>query len=140
MQQRDLLKDQIEQLGKVLAKLLADFFALKSKGNVSLGIEQTNDQFISKVDIDIEAMAGMSEKELNDYLDSRLLTVPHLELLAKYLYEVGLEKKRSSGHANGLRYFNAAKALLDYADRTSATFSFERKGFWEEICEAEKES
>ena len=43
MEQRDLIKDQIEQLGKVLAKIIADFLEFKSSGNVNQGIEISNE-------------------------------------------------------------------------------------------------
>ncbi|MEM6524269.1 MAG: hypothetical protein AAF693_10770 [Bacteroidota bacterium] len=42
MEQRDLLRDQIEQVGKVLAKLLSDFPGLKSKGEAFQGMQITN--------------------------------------------------------------------------------------------------
>lgn len=39
MEQRDLIKDQIEQLGRVLGKILVDFLGLKSGGQIEHGIE-----------------------------------------------------------------------------------------------------
>ena len=56
MEQRDLLKDQIEQLGKVLAKILPDFLGLKSEGQISQGIEITNHRLRSELDIEIEEL------------------------------------------------------------------------------------
>ncbi len=82
MEQRDLLKDQIEQLRKVLAKVLSDFAGLKSKGNVALGIEVSNECLQSEIDIDIEKLINLTKQELKEYLKARKLTAEHLEILS----------------------------------------------------------
>lgn len=40
MQQRDLLKDQIEQLGRTLGKVIAEFLGLKNQGDTTFALEQ----------------------------------------------------------------------------------------------------
>ena len=85
MEQRDLLKDQIEQLGKVLAKILSDFLGLKSNGNVTQGIEISNESLQSELDIDIEKIIALNKTELEEYVRNRKLTESHLELLSEYL-------------------------------------------------------
>ncbi len=57
MEQRDLLKDQIDQLGKVLAKILSDFLGLKAKGQASHGVEISNHRFQRELEINIERLA-----------------------------------------------------------------------------------
>lgn len=68
MEQRDLIKDQLELVGKALSKILADFLKLKSAGNTPLAIEQTNTQLKSELDLDIEKIIGFSQQQLANYL------------------------------------------------------------------------
>ena len=42
MEQRDYLKKQIDQLGKVLAKAFSDLLGLKNSGQINVGFELTN--------------------------------------------------------------------------------------------------
>lgn len=45
MQQRDLLKDQIEQLGRTLGKVIAEFLGLKNQGDTTLALEASHPKF-----------------------------------------------------------------------------------------------
>ncbi len=45
MIQRDLIQQQIEQLGRALGKISTGFLGLKSQGKVALGFEIANEQF-----------------------------------------------------------------------------------------------
>lgn len=125
MEQRDLLKDQIEQLGKVLAKILSDFLGLKSGGNVTQGIEISNESLQSELDIDIETIIALNKTALEEYFRNRKLTEIHLEILSEYLKEVGLAKTKidkSDAHLS----LQKAIELLDIADKISKTMSFDR--------------
>ncbi|MGK0314471.1 MAG: hypothetical protein ACI86M_000685, partial [Saprospiraceae bacterium] len=93
MQQRDIIKDEIEQLGRALGKLINNFFGLKTVGNVTEAIQITNTELISELDIDIEKMVQFEANELEEYIDSNNLTDIHLDQLASYLFEIGLYEK-----------------------------------------------
>lgn len=123
MEQRDLLKDQIEQLGKVLAKILSDFFGLKSKVNIAQTIEISNKHLKSELDIDIEKLVAYDKNKLREYLNTRKFTEIHLETLSDYLTEVG---KNKTTRADAELYLKKAVDLLEYADEISKTISFER--------------
>jgi hypothetical protein len=123
MEQRDLLKDQIEQLGKVLANILSDLLGLKSKGNVTQGVEISNERFQSELDIDIEKLLKLENVDLKEYLNTRKLTETHLEILSEYLAEVG---QTETIIAEQEPYLIKAIELLDIADEISKTMSFER--------------
>jgi len=125
MEKRDLIKDQIEQLGKVLAKILSDFLGLKSKGQVSLGIEISNERLQSDLDIDIKKLTTLTKKELKDYLENRKLTAEYLEILSKYLKEVGLREIQTNKEKARM-WLKKAIELLDVADEISKTMSFDR--------------
>ncbi len=123
MEQRDLLKDQIEQLGRALGKILSDFLGFKSKGNVEQGLEISNERLQSELDIDIEKLISLDESDLIEYIFTRDLTETHLEILSEYLFEIG---KTQASKSDFELYLMKAIKLLDIADKTSRTLSFER--------------
>lgn len=125
MEQRDLLKDQIEQLGKVLAKILSNFLRLKANNSVAQGIEISNEQLQSELDIDIEKLITLKKTELAEYVKNRRLTESHLETLCEYLKEVGLAKTEIN-KTEGQLCLEKAVELLDIADEISKTMSFDR--------------
>lgn len=88
-EKRDMLKAEIEQIGKVFAKIIGSFFQLKAKGNPALAIEVTSEQFKDELNINIESMLKLSDEELQHYFNSRKLQAEHLQLLSDYLLEVG---------------------------------------------------
>ncbi|MDY0280444.1 MAG: hypothetical protein RBR35_07770 [Salinivirgaceae bacterium] len=125
MEQRDLLKDQIDQLGKVLAKILSNFLGLKSNGKVSQGIELTNQSLQSELDINIDKLTTLSIKELPNYLKSRKLNAGHLEILSEYLKEIGIIEMNKN-RENAELYLRKAIELLNIADEISKTISLDR--------------
>lgn len=123
MEQRDLIKDQIDQLGKVLAKILSDFLGLNTNSDFSQAVEVTNDAIKSKLDIDIEGMLSLSKEELLAYLADTMLNAEHLSNLAEYFTQIGksmsdLDKDKAKV------YFEKAVELLDISDEVSKTTSF----------------
>lgn len=123
MEQRDYLMVQIEQLGKVLAAILSGFLGLKSKGEVSLGIEITNERLQGELDIDIEKIAALNNMEVKAYLEKRKLRAEHIEGLSDYLKEIGIgetDKTKAS------LWLKKAIVLLDIADEISKTLSIDR--------------
>lgn len=125
MQQRDIIKDEIEQLGRVLGKIIAHFLHLKAQGNIAIAIQATNAQLQSELDIDIEEIIAFTPEELERYADTKRLTDKHLDELAKYLYELG-EIEKEKNPMNASKYFEAAKRLIITAGKISKTFTFER--------------
>lgn len=126
MEQRDLLKDQIEQLGKVLAKILSDFPGLKSSNNVAQGIEISNERLQNEADINIEKLITLHKAELAEYVKNRKLTEGHLETLSEYLKEAGKAKAESNKNTEAQSHLAKAIELLGIADEISKTMSFDR--------------
>lgn len=86
---RDMLKDEIEQIGKVFAKIVGSFFQLKAKGNPALAIEIADEQFKDELNLNIHHLVNLTTDELQQYFDSKRLQAEHLKLLTDYLLEVG---------------------------------------------------
>lgn len=122
MEQRDLLKDQIEELGRVLGKILANFLGLKNTGSVRKEISFANEQLNSKLDIDIAALVKLDRQAVRKYLFDRKLSSDHLDLLSQYL-EKAAQHQTTEGNIN---YLNTALILLELANETANAFSFDR--------------
>jgi len=125
MEQRDLIKDQIEQLGKVLGKILSGFLGLKSSGETSVGIEISNEQLKNELDIDLSQLLELDKYDLKKYLTSRKLSAEHIEILSKYLEEIGL-RKLTENKIEADKYLSKTLILLELVDEISKEMSFER--------------
>jgi len=125
MVQRDLIKDQIEQIGKALGKILVDFLGLDSTAQMTPGIEIANQQLQSQLDIDVSKIVALNDQELRTYLQQLNLTAGHLEMLSEYLTVIGRTKIEANNDTAKL-YLAKAIELLDIADEVSQTLSMER--------------
>ena len=127
MEQRDILKDQIEQAGKVLGKMIEEYFNLKSNGNINEAILATNHQLRSQLDIDVEMLVSLEDNDLVNFISARNFTDIDLDNLSNYFYEIGLIKKQEK-KTDVKTWFATAKQLLDIAADLSQTITFERMG------------
>ncbi|TRX62578.1 hypothetical protein FNH22_00340 [Fulvivirga sp. M361] len=125
MEQRDLIKDEIERLGKALGKVLSDFLRLKSEGKVNEGIELADRQLVSEVDIDVAKMLTLTKEQLRTFLEYRKFTAHHLEDLSEYLAEIGHSTIENDPHTATLKLEKAVE-LLELADEITKTVSFDR--------------
>lgn len=125
MEQRDLIKDQIEQLGKVLSRILSEFLGLKSKGQVTQGIINCNQSLQSELDLDVAEIGNLTKGELKIYLKHRKLTSEHLEVLSEYFKEIGKAGKKAN-HPQAQLWLIKAIELLEIADEFSRTLSLDR--------------
>ena len=131
MQQRDFIKDEIEQLGRAIGKLIANFIGLKTTGNVSEAIQITNTELQSELDLDMAMLARLEANELEEYIDSNNLTDLHLDQLASYVFEIGMHEK--SEHGVGRKWFEAAMRLLEIVGKKTDTITFARIDLIEKI-------
>jgi len=125
METRDLVKDQIEQLGRVLGKIIADFLGLKSKGEVTQAIEISKKQLKNELDIDIDKLIGLPKNDLKKYLIDHKLAGEHVELIAYYLINI-TESNILTGKQETKKYLEKVLVLYDIADELSQTISFDR--------------
>jgi len=125
MKQRDILMDQIEQAGRALGKIFADFMGLKSGGNITNEIAITNQRLQSQLDINIEHLLSLKRRDATEYLQDRVGTDEHVETLSDYLKDIGLFKKKTNDSEFQL-YLSKALELLEIADDISRTMSFDR--------------
>jgi len=126
MEQRDLIKDQLEIFGKALSKILGNFLGLKNGPNSDLAFEQTNQQLKTELDIDIDLILEISPQQLTSYLLEKKIPPPHLETLIDYVIEMG-EHALKSNHIKGKLILTKALEMYKVLDLNSNTYSFERR-------------
>lgn len=125
MEQRDYLKDQIDQLGRVLGEIVANFLKLKTNGNPMEGLEQSNEDLKEQLDIDIPYLLDADETDVKTSLTAKKMTDNQIETLSDYFKEAGeslLDEDQQRAH----EYLQKSKALLDFADELSGAISFQR--------------
>ena len=125
MERRDIIKDEIEQVSSILAKIFADFVGFKSQGNIYEAIEISNQQLQSELDINVEEVMSLNENDLKEYVEAKNLTAEQLEVFSEYLIESGnaLLDKNIQASINNL---TLSLQLLDIADETSGALCLSR--------------
>lgn len=121
MEQRDLLKDQIEQLGRVLGKILADFLGLKTDASVAESIKICNEQLHKEGNIDVPLLLSLNKEESRNFIIEHHLTPEHIELFVQYLKAIA---EKQPQHAE--KILIKALQLLEITDEDSKAFSWNR--------------
>lgn len=86
MEQQDHLKKQIDQLGRVLGKILSDLLGLKNQGQINDGVETTSQAINGALDLDIQDLLDIPTDNFIDTLkNQKNLTNDHLDKLAEIL-------------------------------------------------------
>jgi hypothetical protein len=125
MQQRDIIQDQIEEMGRVLAKVFSEFLDLKIKGNIKEAIKVTNETLQQEVDLNINKIETLNKEELIQFIIDKKLNTESIELLVDYLFSIGDQFEKSDAKKS-ITYFNQSLHLLEFLDQNSTTFYMER--------------
>lgn len=127
MERRDLLKEQAEQLGKMLALLLNRLLSLRQQEVTEAALQATHQQFASDLHLDIAELVQLPPEEVPDYLDERLFQVEHLDQLVNYLCTAGDLYDELGQLQHQQRYLRTALTVNELADHRSDTYSFARQ-------------
>lgn len=115
---------QIEQLGQVLGKILADMLGLKS-GNVSGAYEQVAETFQAELDIDLEQLICMTKDEFEEYISDCLFKT------AKLYYQLAevLTEAAEAQHENekSLKLYEKVLILFQMEIKETKTFSLSKQ-------------
>ena len=125
MERRDILKEQIEQMGKLLGKLLATFLRLKSQASLSTAIDSSQQQMKDEAGIDVESMLEMKPETLSQFLKGSQFTDRHLEIVAEYFASVG-KAKLEQQERDGITYLQKSIAILEHIELSTRTASLTR--------------
>ena len=124
MERRDLIKDQIEQLGRVFGAILARFLGTKAAGNLTEGIEIANESLQSQLDLDVDLILTLDTPELKEYLTQRKLSSEHLETLADYF--IAWADATAANPKKARTLYQTVLRLYDIIDAWSDLYSLAR--------------
>jgi len=128
MQQEDWFMRQINLLGRVLGKILADLLGLKDQGLVGEGIEAVKQTFISELNLNIDELISIplqwfikTLREQKDFNDE------DLEKLADIFFLIAEEfNQRGKESEKKKKLFRRSLIIYEYLDKTGSTYSVDR--------------
>lgn len=112
---RDLLRDEIEKIGKVLASVFYKLTKNKTKEEANV----TEEILANELEIDLQELLELDNKSLSEYLTNRSFNSNDIEKLGDVLNEIGEIKNQKD-------YFKLSYDLYILANQISKTFSFDR--------------
>jgi hypothetical protein len=124
MQQRDIIKDEIERLGRVLGKVIT-LIAGSPGGNrnLELRLKEVEDRLRNDLGLEPDDLLELSREDLILQLDQLYLQPNHLYQLGDFLVTWAYEEKRSSTKA---ALYQRALLLYDLAGERSGVYSMQR--------------
>jgi len=125
MERRDYFKKQIDQLGRVLGKILADFLSLKNAAKAGEAVESVVQSLATKLNLDPAMLADIPRSEVVD----KLIRVygfsnDNLELLANILLTVAEERKHDHSWK---KLMGHSLTIFQYLEIVDSTYSLERR-------------
>jgi hypothetical protein len=135
LEQEDYIKKQIDRLGQVLGKILANLLGFKNQADILSGIESVNQAFKSELDLDLEELITVSpEKFMNTLLETKKFSEENLEKLSNIFLH--LAKETDQGNLENERVkslYEKSLCILEHIDRVSSCYSVERNSKIEDI-------
>lgn len=123
MEKQDYIMKQVDKLGLVLGKILADFLGLKSRGQVNTGIEVTIQSLKSELDIDINELVDIPTGDLINKLKlEKKLTNENINRFVEILLLVA---DNNSDWDKSV--YEKCLAIYEYLHEEDSIYSFERE-------------
>lgn len=121
MQQRDYLKEQIEQLGKVLSQLLAKVLGREGHIPESL-LNEVSETYRDQLDFDVFSNLKLTDDAFKRELSGLNMAPPHLETMARTLQAIAANMPSHTEKRNALK---KALLVLEVMEEQSKMVSFE---------------
>jgi hypothetical protein len=127
MEQRDYLLRQIEQLGQVLAQMLARLLGIKQKGNASFGSEELRQIYKNELDIDVEELIQIPDIDIITFLKNKNKYFEnHLEIMADILHATAENYYKNDRLDEGNEILRKSVYILEYIHSSGKDFSIDR--------------
>lgn len=127
---------QIEQAGKVLAKVMADLTGLKNQGKLYEGIEQAEQSLRDELNLSIENLTGIRLDQLiHALMEKEHMFAENFEQLADLLVEVAEGYQQQGSLEKSKALYQRALVLYEYVDEAGSAFSFNRHSKMQKIKE-----
>lgn len=133
MRQDDYFLNQIDLLGRVLGKIIADLLNLKNQGQIIEGIDTVSQILKNELDFDLNGIILIPTEDLVEFIDQKnKLSIDNLEKLAEILFIIGVElKQKNQEKMNHLLV--RSLVIFEHINAKSSTFSIERMSKIEKI-------
>jgi hypothetical protein len=127
VEQKDYLMRQIEQLGQVLAQMLARLLGIKQKGNTSFGLEELRQTYKNELDIDLEELIQIPENDLIAFLINKNKNFENqLEIVADILHATAENYNKNDKVDEGNKLLRKSIYILEYIHSSGKDFSIDR--------------
>jgi len=123
MEQRDYLQKQIDLLGKVLGKILADLLGAKNEGNLENQAVQAKQQLQGELDLNISELLQYPDADFIKWLSAeKKFTDEHFEKLAEIMILLG----ESAETENQKALYQKCLVIYSHLEETGNTYSVDR--------------
>lgn len=122
MQRQDYIIKQIDQLGKVLSKLLADVLGLKHDLKITEAETIVNTVFEKDLGFNFDELLKIKDAELIAFLSSNKFDLISMEELANLFFEIG---DSSTEKEKQINCFSKAKIIYNHLNSERKTYSFD---------------
>jgi hypothetical protein len=128
MQQEDWFMRQINLLGRVLGKILADLLGLKAQGRVAEGIEAAEQTLISELNLNIDELLSIpTDHFIKTLQEGENFSDDNLDALAEIFFLMAEELDRTGADADKKnKLFERSLTIYEYVDKAGSTYSVER--------------
>lgn len=126
-EKRDYLMQQIEQMGQVLAQMLAYLLGLKGTGSASLSLDEIRQQYEDNLNLPLDLILETPDENIIQLLTEKVKYMDrHLEKMADVLSETGNQYEESGDHEIASELWKKALIIYTHLQDTDNTFSIER--------------
>lgn len=124
MEQQDYLIRQINQLSRILGKVLTDLIGLKNKGLLSKGIEMTNQTLKSELNLDIKELIDVkTDVFINVLILEKGFVNDSLDKFAEILWLIA----NQSTDVDKRKMYNKCLLIYQFLEKTDMTYSLDRQ-------------
>lgn len=125
MERRDYLMQQIQMMGLFLQKLIARMRKREEDSNDGDILDMVKSEMRNELDIDIEVLVFLRDKDFFTILKEKHFTETHLENLAEILFILG-KPKDFAVSVSQRNYLQKSLAIYTEIEKESRNFSIER--------------
>jgi hypothetical protein len=125
MVRKDYLENQIDEIGKVLTKIISDFFGFQNKGNQNINLAIVTKTLSEKLDLDLDQIIKIPNSEFVDFLiQNKKFSNQSLDKLSELL--LILTDNVLDNKLNNNQLYQKCLILLEYLKNTEKDYSFDR--------------
>jgi hypothetical protein len=118
---------QIEQMGQVLARLLAYLLGMKGTGSASLSLDEIRQHYDDKLNLPLDLIMETPKEQIIQLLTEKVRYMDrHLEKMADILSETGDLCEEAGDQESARDLWGKASIIYTHLQDTDKTFSMDR--------------